>query len=59
MSVDFQATKNLSLKSHKVNWPVAINCPGYLPARIQFLYLYQKQILALQKKGSCNGQVTP
>ena len=29
MSGDFQATKNFSLKSHKVNWPIAINCPGH------------------------------
>ena len=28
MSGDFQATKNFSLKSHKVNWHV-INCPGH------------------------------
>ena len=26
---DFQATKNFSLKSHKINWPVTINCPGH------------------------------
>ena len=24
-----QATKNFSLKSHKINWPVIINCPGH------------------------------
>ena len=29
MSEDFQATKNFSLKSHKANWPVVINCPGH------------------------------
>ena len=29
MSGDFQATKNFSLNSHKVNWPVIINCPGH------------------------------
>ena len=28
MSGDFQATKNFSLKSHKINWHVIINCPG-------------------------------
>ena len=28
MSGDFQATKNFSLKSHKINWAVIINCPG-------------------------------
>ena len=26
---DFQATKSLSLKSQKANWPVAIDCPGH------------------------------
>ena len=29
MSGDFQASKNFSLKTHKVNWPVVINCPGH------------------------------
>ena len=29
MSGDFQATKNFSLKSHKVNWPIVINCLGH------------------------------
>ena len=29
MSGDFQTTKNFSLKSHKINWPVIINCPGH------------------------------
>ena len=29
MSADFQATKNFSLKSHKVSWPVVINCLGH------------------------------
>ena len=28
MSGDFQATKNFSLKSRKINRPVVINCPG-------------------------------
>ena len=27
MSGDFNGPKNFSLISHKVNWPVAINCP--------------------------------
>ena len=26
MSRDFYATKNFSFKSHKINWPVVINC---------------------------------
>ena len=29
MSGDFQATKNFSLKSDKVSWPVVINCPDH------------------------------
>ena len=29
MSADFQATRNFSLKSHKVSWPVVINCLGH------------------------------
>ena len=29
MSEGFQATKNFSLKSPKVNWPVVIDCPGH------------------------------
>ena len=29
MSGDFQATKNFSLKSHKINWSVIINCSGH------------------------------
>ena len=55
MSGDFQATKNFSPKSHKVNWPVV---QAILQARIQFRYLQQEQILALQKKGSYSGHVT-
>ena len=29
MSRDFEATKNFSLKSHKVNWPIVINCQDH------------------------------
>ena len=29
MSGDFQATKSFNFKSHKVSWPVFINCPGH------------------------------
>ena len=29
MSGYFQATKNFNLKSHKINWPVIINCPDH------------------------------
>ena len=29
MSGDFHAAKNFSLKSHRVNWPVVINCPDH------------------------------
>ena len=29
MSGDFDITKNFSLKSHQINWPVFINCPGH------------------------------
>ena len=29
MSGDFQATKNIILKSHRINWPVILNCPGH------------------------------
>ena len=54
MSEGFQATKNFSLKSHKVNWPVVIDCQAILPAGIQFRYLQQEKILALQKERSCD-----
>ena len=29
MSGDFHAAENFSLKSHRVNWPVVINCPDH------------------------------
>ena len=50
MSGDFQATKN-SLNLTKLIGPLSLIFQAILPARIQFRYLQQEQILALQKKG--------
>ena len=34
MSRHSHSTKNFSLKSHKVNWPVVINCPDHFTSTI-------------------------
>ena len=49
MSRDFQATKN-SLNLTKLIGLLSLIFQAILPARIQFRYLQQEQILALQKK---------
>ena len=52
MSGDFQATKNFSLKSHKVNWPFVINCPDYFTSSNPVLTSStEANISSTEKKG--------
>ena len=57
MSGDFQATKNFlnflnSLKSHKVNWPFVINCPGHFTSSNPVLISStEANISSTEKKG--------
>ena len=50
--------QNFSLKSHKVNWPDVINCPGHFSSSNPVSISSTGEILVLQKKGSYSGHVT-
>ena len=58
MSEDFQATKNFSLKSHKANWPVVINCPGHFTSSNPVSICSAGANIGSTKKGSHSGHVT-
>ena len=54
----FKQTKTSVLNLTKFIDLLSTTVQAILPARIQFRYLQQNQILALQKKGSYSGHVT-
>ena len=54
----FKQPKTSVLNLTELTGLLSSTVQAILPARIQFRYLQQEQILALQKKGSCSGHVT-
>ena len=60
ISVDFHAAKNFSPKSHKVNWPAAINCPNLFANRNLVSISSEKTNISSTEKGilkwSCDSE---
>ena len=58
MSGDFYATINFSFKSHKVNWPVVINCPVHFTSTCLISISLTGANISFTEKGvlqwSCN-----
>ena len=54
----FKQPKTSALTLTKLNGLLSSTVQAILPARVQFRYLQQEQILALQKRGSYSGHVT-
>ena len=60
ISGDFHAAKNFSPKSHKVNWPAAINCPNLFANRNLVSISSEKTNISSTEKGilkwSCDSE---
>ena len=62
ISGDFHAAKNFSPKSHKVNWPAAINCPNLFANRNLVSISSEKTNISSTEKGilkwSCDSNLS-